>query len=157
MALISHSLHFHSEVLYLLRTELVVSRSVLIKLAKSTYHHLVCKLYNNGKKASYQSLVMSWTVCSKPHCQAGGHVLSAAPLFALKGAGDIHGGRCCTRNFSDQAVFSMTHIYDRIIALAEATLVSEKPTVIKCTCAKLFVSSPTPRAASALWVLLWGR
>ncbi|OPJ82450.1 hypothetical protein AV530_000287 [Patagioenas fasciata monilis] len=48
----------------------------------------------------------------------------------------------------------MTHMYDWIIALAEATLVSEKPTVIKCTCAKSYVSPPTPRAASGcLWPL----
>ena len=60
-----------------------------------------------------------------------------------------HRRRCCVESFSsEQAVFSMTHVYVWIIALPEATVVSEKPTVIKCTCAKSFVSSPTPWAAS---------
>lgn len=61
----------------------------------------------------------------------------------------IHRGRCCIENFSsEQAVFSMTHLYDCIVALPEATVVSEKPTVIRCTCEKSFVSSSTPRPVS---------
>lgn len=62
---------------------------------------------------------------------------------------EIYRGRCCIENFSsEQAVFSMTHVCDWIVALPEATVVSEKPTVITCTCAISFVSSWTPRAVS---------
>lgn len=47
------------------------------------------KEIRSGKgQAFYQSLLICWAVCSKPHFQAKGHVPSPASLAALKGAGD---------------------------------------------------------------------
>lgn len=47
------------------------------------------KEIRSGKgQAFYQSLLISWAVCSKPHFQAKGHVPSPPSLAALKGAGD---------------------------------------------------------------------